>query len=478
MASKRTFALRSKVVIGFVLVFSALLIAAYISYESFTELKQASQTISRPDLKIKRIDSILIAVTKTENTLQEYSVLSSSDEPEESSRKLEAYYEQVAEVERIIESLESETQNEEYTLDSVLSLLRDKLVSLDAFLEIEEERDDFDFYDQALSELEIEVSTIASQRNEPHILEDTARQNVMVRVDKRGILGRLFSRDKDEPTFSDNQESEPITLAPDSVRQLLRQVRNDQARKQQQIDQRELTYLKNNAQVMGNIYELVGQLKAQEQARSQKRVAKARTAMDEAIIRIAIILIVAFLCTILIVYLIFADITRSDFYRNKLLKAKSRAERLARVKEDFLANMSHELRTPLNTILGFTQLMIREGDLTAQSLANLNIVNRSGEHLLELINDVLEMSKIEAGRVSLHPARFNLHYLLNNLEDMLQLRAQAKGLTLRFNCDAEVPAYIEADESKLRQVLLNLLGNRSEERRVGKECRSRWSPYH
>ena len=125
MASKRTFALRSKVVIGFVLVFSALLIAAYISYESFTELKQASQTISRPDLKIKRIDSILIAVTKTENTLQEYSVLSSSDEPEESSRKLEAYYEQVAEVERIIESLESETQNEEYTLDSVLSLLRE-----------------------------------------------------------------------------------------------------------------------------------------------------------------------------------------------------------------------------------------------------------------------------------------------------------------------------------------------------------------
>ena len=140
-------------------------------------------------------------------------------------------------------------------------------------------------------------------------------------------------------------------------------------------------------------------------------------------------------------------------------QARDAADAANRAKSAFLANMSHELRTPLNTILGFTQLMIREGDLTAQSLANLNIVNRSGEHLLELINDVLEMSKIEAGRVSLHPARFNLHYLLNNLEDMLQLRAQAKGLTLRFNCDAEVPAYIEADESKLRQVLLNLLGN-------------------
>ncbi|NJN21337.1 MAG: response regulator [Leptolyngbya sp. RL_3_1] len=140
-------------------------------------------------------------------------------------------------------------------------------------------------------------------------------------------------------------------------------------------------------------------------------------------------------------------------------QARDGANAANRAKSEFLANMSHELRTPLNTILGFTQLMRREGCFDPQSLASLAIVNRSGEHLLDLINDVLEMSKIEAGRVSLHRSSFNLHHLLTSLEDMLRLRAESKGLALHFDYDAGVPAEIETDEGKLRQVLLNLLGN-------------------
>ncbi|MDA0269169.1 MAG: response regulator, partial [Cyanobacteria bacterium] len=140
-------------------------------------------------------------------------------------------------------------------------------------------------------------------------------------------------------------------------------------------------------------------------------------------------------------------------------QARDLANAANRAKSEFLANMSHELRTPLNTILGFTQLMMREGSFDPQSLESLAIVNRSGEHLLDLINDVLEMSKIEAGRVSLHLSNFDLHQLLASLEDMLQLRAQAKGLLLRFDWEATVPKHIETDEAKLRQVLLNLLGN-------------------
>jgi PAS domain S-box-containing protein len=143
----------------------------------------------------------------------------------------------------------------------------------------------------------------------------------------------------------------------------------------------------------------------------------------------------------------------------EMQQARDAANAANRAKSEFLANMSHELRTPLNTILGFAQLMMREGRLDHQSLAHLNIVNRSGEHLLDLINDVLEMSKIEAGRVSLHRSSFNLHRLLASLEDMLRLRAESKGLALHFDCDAEMPAEIETDEAKLRQVLLNLLGN-------------------
>lgn len=130
-----------------------------------------------------------------------------------------------------------------------------------------------------------------------------------------------------------------------------------------------------------------------------------------------------------------------------------------RTKSEFLANMSHELRTPLNVILGFTQLMARENSLSDTAHDYLGIIGRSGEHLLNLINDVLEMSKIEAGRTSLNPTCFDLVYLLDSLENMLRLKADSKGLQLRFHYAADVPRYVQTDEGKLRQVLINLLGN-------------------
>ncbi|HEY9707108.1 MAG TPA: ATP-binding protein, partial [Oculatellaceae cyanobacterium] len=139
--------------------------------------------------------------------------------------------------------------------------------------------------------------------------------------------------------------------------------------------------------------------------------------------------------------------------------AKEAAEAANRAKSTFLANMSHELRTPLNAILGFSQLMAHDSLLTQQQQQNLSIISRSGEHLLALINDVLEMSKIEAGRTTLYQQCFNLYGLLDYLEELLQLKAKSKGLQLTFERTPDVPQYVRTDESKLRQVLLNLLGN-------------------
>jgi signal transduction histidine kinase/DNA-binding NarL/FixJ family response regulator len=142
-----------------------------------------------------------------------------------------------------------------------------------------------------------------------------------------------------------------------------------------------------------------------------------------------------------------------------LQQAKEAADVANQAKGEFLSKMSHELRTPLNAILGFTQVLNRDISLSPSQKNYLGIINRAGEHLLILINDVLEMAKIESGRVELSPTSFDFYYLLDCLKELFALKAQSSGLYLSFDCAANVPQYIKTDESKLRQILINLISN-------------------
>ena len=153
------------------------------------------------------------------------------------------------------------------------------------------------------------------------------------------------------------------------------------------------------------------------------------------------------------------DISEQKLYDRRLEVAAEKAEAASRATSMFLSTMSHEIRTPMNAILGYAQLMSRDPSMGSGQKANLKTICQSGEHLLGLITDILDMSKIEAGRIELTPAKFNFSQSVERVASMFRLGAQAKALHFETLVDGESVPYVVADEGKMRQVLINLLGN-------------------
>ncbi len=158
-------------------------------------------------------------------------------------------------------------------------------------------------------------------------------------------------------------------------------------------------------------------------------------------------------------YLAIKDDVTDQFRMKEEKIARMAAEEANQSKSMFLSNMSHEIRTPLNAIIGFAQVLETDKALSEKQRSHIQTISSSSRHLLELINGILDLSKIEAGKLSFTPGEFSIQKLLFDLEAMFAIAAEKKGLHLEFNGVGELPACVFGDEGKLRQVLINIIGN-------------------
>lgn len=458
-----------KVFAGFLMVFVAILMALGITHFGFREMMETVDKLSEPNKKLAALNTIFQEITALEQA-QRAQAISNPKNP------YKLYLEQSKAFSNKIDSLQlldwDSAQVERLLEIQVILQKRNRLFL--SYLKLKSEMVDNHRLTQRLDTLTkmlvqervaYDTSVITTEKKTV-----TTYTTDSVKAEKpRTGLSKIFGKKKNAaaPTTHVKVE-EQLSVVVDTlavarqnkalneVEQIILNMENEERAENKRLLTEELELIHANSLFINQLLSILHDVENEEVAQMHANNDRAAQLVSQSIWRISLLLILFFIGAALLVYLIWVDVTRSNYYKEQLEKSRDEAQELSQIKQRFLANMSHEIRTPLQSIIGFAEhlKLSRKPDAEA-----IEAINSSSEHLLHIVDEVLDYSRISSGSFVLNRDPFMLWPLVNEVTAALNVQAERKGLNLIVDLSIPKDLRLMGDAFRLRQILYNLLGN-------------------
>jgi signal transduction histidine kinase/CheY-like chemotaxis protein/HPt (histidine-containing phosphotransfer) domain-containing protein len=457
-----------KVIAGFLLVFVAIVLALAIAHFGFSEMMQTVDKLSEPNQKLDALNTIFQEITSLEQT-QRAQAISNPRNP------YKIYLEQSKAFVNKIDSLQLlEWDSAQQTrLDEIKLILQKRNRLFLSYLKLKSQMVD----NRSLAE---RLDTLTKIMVQERVAYDTSvvtteKKTVTtyvtdsIREPKAKSGWKIFGRKKNTPaptTHVKVEEQLSVVVdtlsvarqnkALDEVEQIILDMENEQRAESKRLLTEELELIHANSLFINQLLSILHDVENEEVVQMHANNDRAGLLVNQSIWRISLLLIIFFIGAALLVYLIWVDITRANYYKEQLEKSRDEAQELSQIKQRFLANMSHEIRTPLQSIIGFAEQLKSQRKTDPEAI---DAINSSSEHLLHIVDEVLDYSRISSGSFVLNSEPFMLARLINEVTAALKVQAERKGLNLIVDLSFPQELKIIGDPFRLRQILYNLLGN-------------------
>lgn len=460
-----------KILAAFLLAFVAVILAQSISRFSFRELLGTVEELSEPNEKLALLNSVFHEIT-TLDQMQRAEAITNPNKPYNS------FLNQSANVNMLIDSLTAMPWDSSQ-LDRLVQMkdvLNERNKLFFSYLKVKAEILDNRKFSVQLDtlaailtndEMAIDSSLITTQKKTiTTYLPDTNR---MKNKEHRSFFRQLFSKKprtpSDTPTIKVEEhysvDIDTLAVARQNealleVERIMRELEAEQRGQQRRLEQQELELIQANSIFINQLLNILHDVENEELQHMRDTNRHAVSVMNQSISRTNLLLLSFLLAAAFFVYLIYIDVTRSNYYKAQLEEARDRAEELSKIKQRFLANMSHEIRTPLQSIIGFAE-QLKQDSGNPQEAAEA--IHNSSEHLLHIVNEVLDYSRISSGNFTLERESFRLSLLIKEVEAAMRMQAESKGLTFILDIEKVSAVGLIGDSFRLRQILYNMLGN-------------------